>query len=426
MRMVFVISGVIISMAVIVTILLGLNKLEQSQNQKTIELELRQAKLKIAQLESEKQQLASKLMANDKEMLAFKDKLTNIQKQLDTTIQQLSGLKAPSGPKSINSGEPMPNGQSMNETALKAQRMGQLFSKMLKSGSFDNSKGPTTEQAKIMGEMIALIGELNMVDMMNSHRGIDKLSIFSNLGSSQIFQNMAIGMLDELGKPMSKIQIGQYEDIMTKLAEIAHKNIFVGENQTSTEKVIAYLEHAGEIKLLSKELATVFTQEQKDAMANAFKELHIADEMPFLKIPEVEIHSDISKVDKSAAMDQIFRQWETSSPEKDANIKIIIDEYLKEYSNLRKTLESCYDKDVMAYYYERNAPAEGSRIEYNEEKDKLFTTDIRYINAKAALDVDFLRLQSKFEKELVRLAGEDRTHSPVLGSTVIHHYPNVE
>jgi hypothetical protein len=421
MRKVFLISSIIIGIAVLVAAFLALNKYAQVETQKKAELELQQAKLQIGQLESEKKQLLSRISDNEKEMLLFKDKLGHIQKQLDSTIEQLTGLKTPLDPKVNNSGE------SMNDTVLKAQKLGKSLAKMMKTWPPDNAKGPTPEQAKATGELMTMMGELNLMDIMMMDKGISVLSVFTKPEINRILPNMVAGLLEELGQPMSKMQMEQFEGVITKMSKLTGKVIFTVENQTDTEKTIAYLEHIEDFKPLSQELKDIFTREQKESKPDAFKSA-MSDELPFLEMSEVEIPSDISKVDKSVAANQIFRQWETPSPERNANIKMIIEQYLSEYTDLRKTLESCYDKDIMDYYYERNAPAGGSRIQYNQERNKLFKTNSRYGNAKAALDLDFLRLQGKFEKELARLAGSDKTNNPAFQyrTTTIHHYPNVE
>jgi hypothetical protein len=90
-------------------------------------------------------------------------------------------------------------------------------------------------------------------------------------------------------------------------------------------------------------------------------------------------------------------------------------------------MESLYDKNLMDYYLQRNQPKDEDKIAaYYSEREKLFQTNPEYKKAKVSMDIEFLQLLNKYNKEIIRITGLDKTTNVFTNNSVISHFPNIE
>jgi uncharacterized protein (UPF0333 family) len=118
-----------------------------------------------------------------------------------------------------------------------------------------------------------------------------------------------------------------------------------------------------------------------------------------------------------------------ASPEQKNSLKPIAEQYIKDYTELRKKMETTYDKNIMDYYLERNKPKDMTKEqEYYRERDKLFQTNSDYGRAKISMDIELLKLRNNYNKQVAETVGSETEKGAEFlnREPYIVHYPNVE
>jgi hypothetical protein len=181
---------------------------------------------------------------------------------------------------------------------------------------------------------------------------------------------------------------------------------------------------------------SVFTEEQKEAMKLLSGENGAGQIMNIQ--PELMLH-DITNVNSTIlenfkdqnetskyVLDNWSRSLSASAEQKDV-LKPIAEQYIKSYAQLRKTMETTYDKNIVDYYLERNKPADATKLpEYYRERENLFQTDPGYSKTKTAMDIEFWKLRSSYHKQAAQAVGPEKAADFLNGQAIIVHYPNLE
>jgi uncharacterized protein YoxC len=422
---VFLILSGIVNVILIIILAITLSKLWQTQdNLKTANFELQQTKNQINNIISENKQLLSKASEFDKELISVKNKLANTQKQLaepEANEHLSSNISSPLKSIAEQFMEALSTGQSMDVKASKAREFGKLCVKrnktLVNGGSISDQ-----EILREYSEMLKLIADIGLKEEMRND-----LLLLTKPETRQLLTNVVAGMFEELGKPMSKSQITQYEATLDKIGEISRK--ITNENQTPTERMIAYLQNSDTITPLIAELSAIFTSEQKEVGEKT--STVFADIKDFISSQANGVGSSVNVDvrDKNELSKYVLNSWSNSvgaSPELKNSLKPIAEQYVKDYVSLRKNMELAYDKNIMDYYLERNKPDDATKEdEYYREREKIFQTNPDYIKAKIALDIEFLQLRNRYYKEVAKTVGDEKNAIFINSFPHIYHYPNV-
>ncbi|MFH1230383.1 MAG: hypothetical protein V1709_02685, partial [Planctomycetota bacterium] len=428
MKKVFLIGSIIFNLVLIillVVIALPLTKLLQKDNDSKAELQqtmisLENARKQINNLEIENKRLAGNLSALEKELISAKASLTVIQKEKDISFNQ--------SPPSIANQfkDALLTGQSMDEKAVKARELGKMFVKMY-SPSQNRQATSRADMSRQYAEVLKLMADLGLSEKTWSGAD-DYFSLLNSPEELTVCSNILAGIFDESGQPMNNEQITQCQSIFAKLGNL-NKQI-TNENQTLTEKAIARLQNTDIINSISQELSGIFTSEQKESFGKN----------PIDGVPNIlDLDSNLLNI-RSIPLSQFKNQNEASqyvlenlsgmvnaSDEEKTNIKPIAEQYISDYTTLRKNMELSYDKNLMDYYLQRNKPNDQNKIsEYYLEREKLFQTNPDYKKAKIALDIEFLQVRNKYFKDIAKTVSTEKAAALINSPPVIVHYSGIE
>ncbi|MFH1230583.1 MAG: hypothetical protein V1709_03710 [Planctomycetota bacterium] len=418
---VVILAGLLISLSLVV-----ISKI----NIKATETELQETKNRLIKLESENKNLSARLADNDKELSAFKIKMAGFPKQSVEVIQPPSEKRNPIDTKSKSQEflEALTkSGQSTDERALKLQKLGKLMVKMSKAQKAQGGK-PSKEEMQMMSEVMRSMSELMTDPIIMEFASIDQsgneFELVANPAMREILSNFIIGVFEGLEQPLSKSQVEEYKNGLARLAGINVDD----KNKTKIENAIQYLQNAGTIESEMKRLESIFSPEQKEAM-NKMKEgsknVNI-DIIPEISQPYTINNNPVSNT--GIAVETVLSDWANATPElKEQNdtLKPLAEQYLRDYTDLRKKSEMMYDKNIMDLYFERNAPADRNTQWYND-RAKTFATDSSYKNAKTALDLEFLQLKNQYDKEVTKIIGSEKSDKFNNRPICINHFPNIE
>lgn len=430
-----IVSGIVIVFVVILGI--TLNKIWQKEKAlEDAKEELQHTKNQINNTTLENKQLLAKVSSLNNELLSIKNMLSTAQKQStetqkpneeDISVTQSTKSKAEEFLEALSSGT------SVDERVLKMKKFGKVIAQMTKTPDIDMNLMNDPEIRNPLMEVVNLIFGLEI--------NVDEISVL--LPEIRPFLlNILSGMLEESGKqPLSKEQIMQYESVFTRMAEL-DKKITQG-MQTHIEKTIARLQNAETFN--SKELSTILTEEQKEVLEKISKTLddnnlyivyinglNLSSPQTVLSPQLTNVESDIQYdfKDQNKTSQQVLNNWAKelhASPEQKNSLKPITEQYIKDYTELRKRMETTYDKNIMDYYLERNKPEdEDKQEEYYRERKKLFQTNPDYDRAKTSLDLKFLELHYNYLKQVSETVGHEKGAKILNGPPAIVHYPNVE
>ncbi|MFH1227699.1 MAG: hypothetical protein V1701_07330 [Planctomycetota bacterium] len=352
---------------------------------------------------------------------------------------------------------------STTETAAKAadraarmQELGHLLGKLNSlAPQPGGGRGNDFERMKLTGEMMKLMGELEIEDI-NRMIFSGNLSVLTDPDIRKLFVNVAIGVLEEMGKPLTPEQIARYESTLERLAGL--ESSITNDSQNATEKAIARLQNADAINAILNDMKGVFTSDQVAAVQGndmrggrnngpgpawgAF-----TSQMDMLK-PNVRSMTVSEAKDRTKVVDQLINRFNLDATTKEA-VKPLATQYVNEYSTLKKTLESTYGKTTMDYYLDRNrsvvtvADANSGRDSqqaYNQAKAAYIQSNPGYEVAKRAMDIEFLQIQNKYQKEVAKITtpatvtGISASTAPTIGrmgggfprNASVIQFPNVD
>jgi hypothetical protein len=415
MKTVFLIGSIILNLVFIVILALLLTKLPQKDNyskaesQQTI-LSLESAKKQINNLETENKHLAEQILALNRQLTSLKTSLTSSPKELADN--------QPSTSLANKFKEAILTGQSLDEKAVKAREYGKILIKMTEGGESISEE----EMGSQWAELMKLTAELGL--------GFSKPGDFSSLlnkpESTKLIANMLAGIFEAIKQPLSNEQITQYQTVFARLVDLNKK--ITNENQNPTEKTIAHLQNADAINSISKELSEIFTPEQNEAIGKTKGPygmmLEITSQLTNI---ESYIRGDFKNQNEASQYLLNWTMGASASDEVKNNLKPIAEQYIKDYVALKKNMELLYDKNLMDYYLQRNQPNDQKKLqEYYLEREKIFQTNTAYKNAKIALDIEFLQLQNKYQKEILKIEGLKKSAPFIAEQPCIYHFPNIE
>ncbi|MFA5795489.1 MAG: hypothetical protein WC980_10550 [Candidatus Brocadiia bacterium] len=313
--------------------------------------------------------------------------------------------------------------QPADSRLAQARQLGKILA-LVDPEAMENGS-PSPETLRQFAELLKIMADLGM--SFPDRRG-QQDNFLSKLEGRQILANIVIGAFEELKKPLSGIQISQYEKALEKLSALSGS-----EQATATEGLIARIQNSEAIESVSKEIKSVFTEEQQKLLdKETLRE-------PFGIIPETDtyVYSHIEDVkDAGKVSDEILEKWydSLSSPaEADKDVlKPLSEQYVRDYIVLRNSLEGRYGKNVMDAYLSRNktsaapstAPSEGGN-ENNPGLLKNYRESPEYTNAVKAMNIEFLQLINRYDKEISSRIGSDRASSLMKREGQITHFPNV-
>ncbi|MFH1232077.1 MAG: hypothetical protein V1709_11350 [Planctomycetota bacterium] len=435
MKKVFLIGSIVLNLAFIVVLAITFNKFWQKEKTfRNTKDELQQTKNQIDSITSENKQLMAKVSNLNSELLLIKNSLSTASQVSATATEPPITATAPTKSQTEKFLEALSTGTSVDERILKMKKIGKISVQMAKAQKGkkgeDDSIDFTPEMIGQMGEMMKIMSELGP-EMEAMMKNDDNILLLPE--TRQFAVNLLAGMLEELGKPLSQEQMTQYESALTRLAEF-DKKITQGA-QNSTEEIIARLQNIEAINSITKELS-IFTEEQKKALAEISGDDNIGMDMG---IPLDDFASQITTVwsfsnenikDQSEASKYILDDWlghtKASAEQKD-NLKPIAEQYVKDYTDLKKRMETTYDKNIMDYYLGKNKPTDTAKQgEYYIEREKLFQTNSDYGKAKTSLDIEFLKLCNNYYKQVATTVGSEKGAKILNREPQIVHFPNVE
>ncbi|MFA5795469.1 MAG: hypothetical protein WC980_10450 [Candidatus Brocadiia bacterium] len=313
------------------------------------------------------------------------------------------------------------------ERAIKMQELGRLLARLnTLTPQLGRGRGSDPERMKLTGEMMKIMGELEIEDFNRLVFSGD-LGIMSNPDNRKLFVNVAIGLFEQMGKPMTPEQVARYESTLDQLAGL-DKSI-TNDSQNATERMIARLQNANAINAILTEMTGIFTPDQVAVVQgnnmgggrNGPDRSIFPSQMDMLK-PSAQSMTVSNTKERTSAADQITNRWARDAASREA-IKPLANQYISDYALLKKSLESSYGKETMDYYLERNRSTgagggRGSQQTYNQTKDSYIQSNPGYEAAKVAMDIQFLQLQNKYQKEAAKVTSAITTTAQPSGSAV--------
>jgi hypothetical protein len=397
---------------------------------KDTETELQETKNRLIKLEAENKDLSARLADNNKELSALKIKMADFPKQSVEVIQPSSEKRNPTDTKSKSQEflEALTkSGQSADERTLKLQKLGKLMVKMIKAQKARGGK-PSQEDMQMMSEAMRSMSELMTDPIIMEFTSIDQsgneFELVANPAMRKILSNFITGVFEGLEQPLSKSQVEEYENGLARLAGINTGD----KNKTNIENAIQYLQNAGAIESEMKRLESIFSPEQIEALDKMKEGTKNVDIDIIPKIGQSYTINNNPVSNTGMAVETVLSDWASAKPglkEQNDILKPLAEQYIRDYTDLRKKSEMIYDKNIMDLYLERNAPADRNTQWYND-RAKTFATDSSYKNAKTALDLEFLQLKNQYDKEVTKIIGPEKSDKFNNRPICLNHFPNIE
>jgi hypothetical protein len=448
-----IIAGVI---AVVIGGILMVNKLDEKDAAiNTAVRNVNSSQEESTRLKSENRRLADRASALEKELVVAKSAL--VQAPKDKPDEPTAEMTAPeSAALTEGTGSSLSlstfTGITGTDRIARMVELGKLFARLGKRNAASregNPGGSDHERMRITGEMMKIMADLEIGDI-NRLLFTGNLSILNDPDTRKLFVNVAVGVFDELGTPMTKDQVGQYESVLERLASL-EKGI-VNDSQTPAEKAIARLQNADAINAMLNEISNIFTAEQKTG-AEAIEargggrgpgpqdRTTFPSQMNMLK-PSVQSWTLSSTKERARASEQVLDRWTGGAAASREAVKPLADQYVAEYAGLKKSYESAYGKELMDYYLDRRPGDSAGRQNYNQSKSNFIQANPGYEVTKRAMDIEFLQLQNKYQKEVARLSppaaeatsvtvtnvtpGVTTRVSPMTRQSAVNHFPNLD
>jgi hypothetical protein len=416
----------IFSVLIVMAVLAGLVVISNI-NLQAIKNELRQTQVKIGELEANNKSISTKLANAEKELSVVRSRPADSLKPAVIGNQVLSANNNTPQAKSKSKEflEALTSGQSVDEKALKLRKLGKLLAKAGKMEK-THGKNPSPEDMQMMSELMRAMAELMsdpvIMDLETMSQSGNEFHMLARPELRSIFSNLIAGLFEGLEQPLTPDQMAQYDSGLARLASMN----FGGESQTKIENAIRYLQNAGAIEAEAKRLADIFTPEQKEALMKMKDGNNSVDLDIVPEIGQQYSNSYLPMSNTAKAVESVLSDWSSGTPELQQNesLKPLAEQYLRDYTALRKRLELMYDKNTMDLYLSKN-PAVEEKSKESEERAKMLAAP-EYKNAKTALDLEFLQLKNQYDKEAAKIIGPEQSEKFNNRPLCLYHFPNLE
>ncbi|MFH1226920.1 MAG: hypothetical protein V1701_03320 [Planctomycetota bacterium] len=376
-------------------------------------------------LESDNKQLQAKAAALEQQIALLENKLALFKMQSAHTASGSASGAQETSTETIRPGNAPATNLSSDARLAKARSMGKLLAQIdtesMKRGE------PSSEALRQMSELMKIMADLELPLHEDQEATLESILMPE---MRQALTNILIGALEELKEPLNAVQASQYEQTLGKMAELL--KITSSEDFTPAEKAIAWLRNYDTATALNKELTDIFTKRQtellqKETLTEPF------NIMP--QLPSGYYYASISESNEPGkASNEVLENWAgniSGASEEDKNIlKPLSEQYVHDYVVLRNTLEGRYGKTVMDLYLGRNKP--GADILADKDKTKAYYDESRkarispdYIKAKNAMDIEFLQVADRYNKEILSHLDGEKTATFKKGIPQIIHFANI-